>query len=50
VIGIALNCVDLADDEARDAIARAEDDTGLPATDLIRFGPDKLAEAIEAIL
>jgi uncharacterized NAD-dependent epimerase/dehydratase family protein len=50
VIGIALNCVDLTDEDARDAIARAEDDTGLPATDLIRFGPDKLAEAIEAIL
>ena len=50
VIGIALNCVDLDDDGARAAIRRTEADTGLPATDVVRFGPDKLADAIEAIL
>ena len=50
VIGVALNCVDMSDAAARDAIARAEAETGLPATDVIRFGPDKLAEAIEAML
>lgn len=50
VIGIALNCVDLSDAAAREAVARAEAETGLPATDVIRFGPDKLVAAIEAIL
>jgi len=50
VVGIALNCVDLSDAAARDAVARAEAETGLPATDVIRFGPDRLAEAVEAIL
>ncbi|MBM4037282.1 MAG: DUF1611 domain-containing protein [Planctomycetes bacterium] len=50
VIGIALNCVDLSDAAAREAVARAEAETGLPATDVVRFGPEKLAEAIEAIL
>lgn len=50
VIGVALNCVDLTDAESRAAIARAEADTGLPATDVIRFGPDKLAKAIAALL
>ena len=50
VIGVALNCVDLTDAESRAAIAHAEADTGLPATDVIRFGPDKLAEAVAALL
>jgi len=50
VIGIALNCVDLDDEKAREAIEQAEAETGLPATDVVRFGPDKLADAIEAIL
>ncbi len=50
VIGIALNCVDLTDATARDAVARAEAETGLPATDVIRFGPDKLVAAIERLL
>ena len=50
VIGLALNCVDLSDEAARQAVARAEAETGLPATDVVRFGPDKLADAIEAIL
>jgi len=49
VIGIALNCVDLSDAAAREAVARTEADTGLPATDIVRFGPDKLVEAVEAV-
>jgi uncharacterized NAD-dependent epimerase/dehydratase family protein len=49
VIGVALNCVDLTDAESRAAIARAEAETGLPATDVIRFGPDKLVEAIASL-
>ena len=50
VVAIALNCVDLDDDAARDAIARVENQTGLPTTDVVRFGPDKLADVVEGIL
>ena len=50
VIGIALNTVGLDDAGARDAVERAEAETGLPATDVLRLGPDKLVDAIEGIL
>ena len=50
VIGIALNTVDLAEDAARQAVEQTQADTGLPATDVVRFGPDKLAAAIEGVL
>jgi uncharacterized NAD-dependent epimerase/dehydratase family protein len=48
VIGISLNTRDLSDAEARAAIAAAERETGLPATDPVRYDPAPLAEAIEA--
>jgi uncharacterized NAD-dependent epimerase/dehydratase family protein len=48
VIGICLNTWDLSDADARDAIARIGDETGLPATDPVRFDPAPLADAIEA--
>jgi uncharacterized NAD-dependent epimerase/dehydratase family protein len=48
VIGVALNTWDLTDAEARDAIARTEDETGLPATDPVRYDPAPLADAILA--
>ena len=38
---------DLTEDEAREAIEAAERETGLPATDVIRFGADKLVDVIE---
>ena len=47
VVGISLNCHDLSDAEAKLAIAEAEKITGLPATDPIKFGVDKLFEAIK---
>ncbi len=47
VIGLALNCFDLTEKEAQDAIATAEDETGLPATDVVRFGSEKLVVAIQ---
>jgi len=50
VVGIALNTVGLDDNGARAAIERVEADVGLPATDCVRFGPDRLADVIEAIL
>jgi uncharacterized NAD-dependent epimerase/dehydratase family protein len=46
VIGIALKTNDLSEAEARAAIERAEAETGLPATDAVRFGPEALVEAI----
>jgi uncharacterized NAD-dependent epimerase/dehydratase family protein len=46
VIGIALNTFDLAEPEARAAVARASLDTGLPATDPVRFGLAPLLEAV----
>ena len=47
VIALALNTFDLDDRAARDAIARAEDETGLPATDAVRFDPAPVVDAIE---
>lgn len=46
VIGIALKTNDLSEADAKAAILRAEAETGLPATDPVRFGPGPLAEAI----
>ena len=49
VIGLALNCFDLSEAEALAAIAAAEAETGLPATDVVRFGAEKLVDAILAV-
>jgi uncharacterized NAD-dependent epimerase/dehydratase family protein len=46
VIGIALNTYDLDEGEALAACDLAEDVTGLPATDPVRFGPDRLVDAV----
>jgi uncharacterized NAD-dependent epimerase/dehydratase family protein len=46
-IAVALNTFDLTEQAARDAIARAEDETGLPATDPVRFDPAPIVDAIE---
>ncbi|HEU6453309.1 MAG TPA: DUF1611 domain-containing protein [Gemmatimonadaceae bacterium] len=46
VIAIALNTFDLADEQARAAIAAAEAETGLPATDVVRYDPSPVADAI----
>ena len=48
VIAIALNTFDLSDEEARSAIARATEETGLPATDPVRYDPAPIVEAIAA--
>lgn len=46
VIGIALNTYDLSDQDARAAIAAAERETGLPATDPVRYPAKPLVDAI----
>jgi uncharacterized NAD-dependent epimerase/dehydratase family protein len=46
VIGISLNTFDLSDVEARRACERAQQETGLPATDPVRFDAAPLVNAI----
>jgi uncharacterized NAD-dependent epimerase/dehydratase family protein len=46
VIGICLNTFDMSEAQAREAVARAADETGLPATDPVRFDSTPLVEAI----
>ena len=46
VIGICLNTYDLPESAAREAIAKAAEETGLPATDPVRFESDALVDAI----
>lgn len=47
VIGLALNCFDLSEAAAREAVMAVEAETGLPATDVVRFGADKLVDAVQ---
>ena len=49
VVGIALNSFDLSETEAFEAIEDSERETGLPTTDVVRFGSTKLVEAIQQI-
>jgi uncharacterized NAD-dependent epimerase/dehydratase family protein len=46
VVGIALNCGHLTDSEARAACAQTEAETGLPTTDVVRFGGERLLESV----
>jgi uncharacterized NAD-dependent epimerase/dehydratase family protein len=46
VIGISLNTFDMNDLEARRACDQAENETGLPATDPVRFDPAPLVNAV----
>lgn len=46
VIAIALNTFDLSDADATREIERMQDETGLPATDAVRFDPAPIADAI----
>jgi len=48
VIAVCLNTYDLTERAALDAIVRASDETGLPATDPVRFDPEPLVQAIDA--
>ena len=46
VVGISVVTAHLSELEARDEIQRLENETGLPATDVIRFGAGKLLDAL----
>jgi uncharacterized NAD-dependent epimerase/dehydratase family protein len=46
VIGICLNTFDMEEEAARAAVAKAQQETGLPATDPVRFDPAPLVDAI----
>jgi uncharacterized NAD-dependent epimerase/dehydratase family protein len=51
VAAIALNTADLeGDEDAREAIAAAQAETGLVADDVVRFGPDRVLDAVLAEL
>jgi uncharacterized NAD-dependent epimerase/dehydratase family protein len=45
-VAIALNTSNVSEDEARRAITDAEEETGLPADDPVRFGAGKLLDAV----
>ncbi len=47
VVGVCLNTFDLGEQAAREAVARTQDETGLPATDPVRFDASPLVTAIE---
>ncbi len=46
VAAIAVNTRQLDDEAARAAVAAAEDETGLPADDPVRFGAQRIVEAV----
>ena len=48
VIAISLNTFGMSEEDAQAAVGRATAETGLPATDPVRYGPGVLADAIEA--
>ena len=50
VAAIALNTRELNEGEAHDAVAAAAGETGLVADDPVRFGPDRLLDAVLAVL
>jgi uncharacterized NAD-dependent epimerase/dehydratase family protein len=46
VVGLALMTFHLEEQEAREAVRQTEDETGLPATDVLRFGAGILMDAL----
>ncbi|MBT8301058.1 MAG: NAD-dependent epimerase/dehydratase family protein, partial [Maribacter sp.] len=45
-IGIALNTSKLTDGEALEIIKKLENETGLPVTDVVRYGAEKLGKPL----
>jgi len=46
VIGVALNTVKMSEEDAQDFIKKVEKETGLPATDVLRYGGEKIFNEI----
>ncbi|MCW7539599.1 DUF1611 domain-containing protein [Aquabacterium sp. A7-Y] len=46
VVGLSVNCASLGKAEATDYVHQIEEETGLPATDVIYFGADRLVDAL----
>jgi len=46
VVAIALNTRGMSESEAKEAIKKAETESGLPATDAVRYGAEKIYDAI----
>ena len=46
VIGVALNTVQMENNEALQMIKKVEENTGLPSTDVIRYGGDKIFDEL----
>ena len=42
VIGVALNTALMSEEKAKEAITNVENETGIPATDVVRYGGDKI--------
>jgi uncharacterized NAD-dependent epimerase/dehydratase family protein len=50
VIGVALNTFGMEEDAARAAVERATSETGLPATDPVRYGVGSLIDAVDTFI
>ena len=50
VIGVSINTFGLSAEEARAVVDRAGEETGLPATDPVRYGVAPLMDAVEAFV
>jgi uncharacterized NAD-dependent epimerase/dehydratase family protein len=50
VVGIALNTFGMDEASARAAVDRASQETGLPATDPVRYGVDVLMDAVDTFI
>ena len=46
VLGVALNTIKISDNEALEIIKKVEENTGLPSTDVIRYGGDKIFDQL----
>src|SRR6266702_1036200 len=46
VVGLSIMTIGLSEQEAWDVLKQAEDETGLPATDVVRFGAGVLVDAL----
>ena len=48
VVGVALDTHELSESDARHVVQKAAHESGRPATDPVRFGPEVLIDAVEA--